>query len=236
MNRLYIKLKEILLSLTLVGENKVQLYAWVHTFIYLFQGAKVKVAKLHKTFKKVKHFKFTVMLHRKATQSMIKVSWFIELEKKMIIKQKGIVFLSFFKVNILLAHHNCLLVQCIEGACWISLGVLSPVEGHSCCPTSYFHRSRGYLCSFPITWPPPPHLGKGIYPLFENWLRHWQLQKHPFFWLSHWIFSETKAKNNPVSRENGNAHAAPLCTQMCVCGGGGGIFHSLHHWVNWYCH
>ena len=49
LNKLYIKLKEILLSLNLVGENKVKLYAWVNTFIYLFQGTKVKVAKLHKT-------------------------------------------------------------------------------------------------------------------------------------------------------------------------------------------
>ena len=48
-NKLYIKLKEILLSLNLVGGNKVKLYAWVNTVIYLSQGAKVKVAKLHKT-------------------------------------------------------------------------------------------------------------------------------------------------------------------------------------------
>ena len=48
-NKLYIKLREILLSLNLVGENKVKIYAWVNTFIYLFQGAKVKLAKLHKT-------------------------------------------------------------------------------------------------------------------------------------------------------------------------------------------
>ena len=129
---------------------------------------KSKSCKIAQNITKSNKLKFTVMLHRKATQSMIKVSWLIELEKKMIIRQKGIIFLSFLKVNILLGHHNCLSVQCIDGACWISLGVLSPVESYSCCPTS--HRTRRYLCSFPITWtppPPPPSRERDIPPIWE---------------------------------------------------------------------
>ena len=74
---------------------------------------------------------------------------------------------SFLKVNILLGHHNCLSVQCIDGACWISLGVRSPVSRLFLLPHSHSHRTRGYLCSFPITWP-PPHLGeRDILPIRE---------------------------------------------------------------------
>ena len=136
--------------------------------------------------------------------------------------------LSFFKVNILLGYHNCLSVQCIDGACWISLGVLSPV-GYSCCPTSHSHRTRGYLhfmLAVPITWtPPPPHppsrAQMDILPIREL-VKALAITKTPLFWLSHWIILETKAKNTPVSRENGNAHEAPYALKMG--GGGGGVF------------
>ena len=51
-HELYIKLKKIKLSFKLIFDHKVKSYASVNTFIYLSQGAKVKLAKLHKTEKK----------------------------------------------------------------------------------------------------------------------------------------------------------------------------------------
>ena len=169
--------------------------------------------------KKSNKLKFTVLLHRKATQRMMKVSWFIELEKKMIIKQNGIIFLSFFKVNMLLGHHNCLSVQCIDGACWIyslscrRLFVLPHL------PLPY--RTRGYLCSFPITWPPSPISGKGYTPCS----RIGKYKNTPF----------------PAPEKMGTRTRPPyyalkyVCACVCVWGGGG-VFHSLRHWVTWYCH
>ena len=43
------------------------------------------------------------------------------------------------------------------------------------------------------------------------------------------IFLETKTKNAPVSRENGNAHAAPYALKcVCVCVWGGGEYSTLY--------
>ena len=33
----------------MVGDHKIKLYAWVNTFIYLFQGAKAKIATKNKS-------------------------------------------------------------------------------------------------------------------------------------------------------------------------------------------
>ena len=54
-------------------------------------------------------------------------------------------------------------------SCWARIPGLPPPP-HS-------HRTRRYLCSFPVTWtPPPPYLGKKIYPLSRVLVYHWQLQ------------------------------------------------------------
>ena len=81
--------------------------------------------------------------------------------------------------------------------------------------------------------PPPSHiepggtyafLGKRIYtppPPISCIGYHWQLQKAPctFSRLSREIFPRLRPNSTPLSRENGNAHAAPSCIRL---GGGGG--------------
>ena len=68
---------------------------------------------------------------------------------------------------------------------------------------------------------PPIYLVKRIYPPLSLGIGyHWQLHKIiPFSGLSREIFL-APAKKCPLSRENGNAHAAPSCIR--VWGGGGG--------------
>ena len=64
----------------------------------------------------------------------------------------------------------------------------------------------------PSPEPPPP-------PPSRVFGYHWQLQKHPLFRVFSGNLPETTAKICPLSRENGNMHAASLCIRV---GGGGG--------------
>ena len=68
----------------------------------------------------------------------------------------------------------------------------------------------------------PPYLGEMIYPLFRVLVTIGNYKKHPFSWFS-WEISprDYGQQNTPLSRENGNVHAAPLCIR--VGGGGGGV-------------
>ena len=79
----------------------------------------------------------------------------------------------------------------------------------------------------------PPISGKGyprIYPIYISGIGYrWQLQKTPPFPGFLGKFSrDYTAKKYPLSRENGNAHAAPLCLRVGAqvrtrpWGGGGG--------------
>ena len=81
-------------------------------------------------------------------------------------------------------------------------------------PGPHSHRTKGYLCSFPITWTPPPLLSRpGIG--FNTIGNYWE---HPLFRDFLENLPETKAKIYPLSQENGNTHAAPSCIR--VEGGG----------------
>ena len=66
--------------------------------------------------------------------------------------------------------------------------------------------------------PEPQYLRKRINPSISGIIGyHWQLQKNiPFAWFSQEIFSRLWPQNPPppLSRENGNAHAAPLCFRV----------------------
>ena len=54
--------------------------------------------------------------------------------------------------------------------------------------------------------PPPPYLG--------YWLPLAITKNAPFSWFSREIFPRLRPKNYPLSRVNGNAHAAPLCIRV----------------------
>ena len=87
----------------------------------------------------------------------------------------------------------------------------------------------GYLCSFPITWtPPPPNLGKRISkeipPYFGNWLPL-AIIKNTHFPGFLGKSSRDYGRKIPLFRENGNTHAASgwggggaaiLTTKKCV--------------------
>ena len=83
------------------------------------------------------------------------------------------------------------------------------------------HRSRGYPCSFPITWIPAIS-GKRLYPLFWYWLPLAN-KKHLLFPAFSGTLPETTVKNTPLSRGNGNMHAAPLLSKKIGC-----IIHSIY--------
>ena len=80
-------------------------------------------------------------------------------------------------------------------------------------PTLNSHITKGYLCSFPIT---RTSLSRVLFNIGNY-------KKHPFFRAFLGNIPPT-AKIFPLSRENGNTHAAPLCIRV-----GGGGFYSL--WV-----
>ena len=68
------------------------------------------------------------------------------------------------------------------------------------------------------TPPPPPHLGKSIYPLSRVLVTIGNYKKYPLFRTFSGNLPETLPPP-PFSRENGNAHGGPL---MHSSGGGGG--------------
>ena len=80
------------------------------------------------------------------------------------------------------------------------------------------HRTRGYLCSFPITW--TPYLGKRIskdIPPISGIVYRWQLQKTtPFPGFFREIFPRLRPPKYPFFPEkiNWNAHVAPLCIRV----------------------
>ena len=89
--------------------------------------------------RKVKQLKFSDIAKKSEAKQMF--AWFIALEKKMIIKKREnnpsffiesvylfLYSLSFFKDIVFLGNLNCQSVPCIDHACWILVGVLSPVE------------------------------------------------------------------------------------------------------------
>ena len=75
------------MSFNLIGDHKVKCYAWVNTFIYLSQGTKVKVAKLHENDKKSQTIEIQWYCKEKWNKAWQMFAWFIALEKKMIIKK-----------------------------------------------------------------------------------------------------------------------------------------------------
>ena len=100
--------------------------------------------------------------------------------------------LSFFKVNILLGQNNCLLVQCIDGACWISLGVNSVLykvtpAAHPPTPKEPEGTHARFRLHEPPPPPPPPSRERDIPPIREL-VKALAITKHPFFWLSQLIF------------------------------------------------
>ena len=98
-------------------------------------------------------------------------------------------------------------------------------------PASHSHRTRGYLCSFPITSTPPPPQGriqimdtdvsgKGNIHYLWYWLPLAITNTPPFRDLSGNL-PETKAKKySPFPRKLQYTHAASSCTRV---GGGGGV-------------
>ena len=119
--------------------------------------------------------------------------------------------------------------------------IVSPVEGYSRYPPPPI-RPGGYLCPFPITWT-TLYLGKRIYTLLLPPISgigyYWQLQeKHPLFGLSQEIFPRLRPKIPPFHEKIGICMQPmqPPYALECGGGGGGGVFHSLCHWVIWYCH
>ena len=117
----------------MIGDHKVKCYAWVSTFIYLSQGTKVKIAKLHKNEKKSKtievqwyckekclhgslHFKRKWL----SINKMNNLSFFIESVYLLLYFTASP---SFFKDIFMLGNLNCQSVPCIDHACWILVGV-----------------------------------------------------------------------------------------------------------------
>ena len=73
----------------MIFDHKVKCYAWVNTFIYLSQGAKVKLAKLQKNEKKSQTIEIRSYCKEKWNKAWQMFTWFIALEKKMIINKKN---------------------------------------------------------------------------------------------------------------------------------------------------
>ena len=70
--------------------------------------------------------------------------------------------------------------------------------------------------------PPPPISGKWYIPHVSGIGYHWQLhQKYPLSRAFSEIFPRLR-KNPPLSRENGNTHAAPYVFEWGLGGGGYG--------------
>ena len=96
------------------------------------------------------------------------------------------------------------------------------------------HRTREYLCSFPMASPEPPISGKGyprIYPPppISSIGYRWQLQKNtPFSWFSREIFPRLRPKNTPFPEKLGTLMRSPLFIRV---GGGWGPTPSLHAYV-----
>ena len=82
------------------------------------------------------------------------------------------------------------------------------------------HRTRGYICSFPITRTPLSR-GKRINPSISGSGYH-------SFGIHLEIFPRLPPKFTPLSRENGNTHAAPSCIPVKGGGGGRDIWTSMH--------
>ena len=59
-----------------------------------------------------------------------------------------------------------------------------------------------------------PILGKGYTPLSRYWLPLVITKNTPFAGFSREIFPRLQPKNTPLSRENGNTHAAPSCIRV----------------------
>ena len=79
-------------------------------------------------------------------------------------------------------------------------------------PGPHSHRTRGYLCSFPITWTPLSR-GNDIQG-YTPYLGYWAITKNtPFSWFSREIFPRQRPRKT-FPRENGNAHAALLCIRV----------------------
>ena len=81
----------------------------------------------------------------------------------------------------------------------------------SCIATPPVPYNRGgggtYACS---PSPEPPYLGKKDIPLISGIGYHWQWQKTPTFLSFLGKSSRDYSQKYPLSRENGNTHAAPL--------------------------
>ena len=60
-------------------------------------------------------------------------------------------------------------------------------------PGPHSQRTRGYLCSFPITWTPNPYLG--------YWLPLATTKNTPFSWFSRESFPRLRPKNTPFPRK-----------------------------------
>ena len=80
------------------------------------------------------------------------------------------------------------------------------------------NKLRGYLF-IPHHLPPPPYLGKKIYPLFRVLVTIGSYNKHPHFRafsgnLTAYTAANYSSPPPPHSRENGHTHAAPWCIRV----------------------
>ena len=80
-----------------------------------------------------------------------------------------------------------------------------------CPPPS--HRTKGYLCSFPITWTPLSR-EKDIPPYLGYWLPLAITKTPPFLGFLGKSSRDYGLNIPPISQENGNTHAAPSCIRV----------------------
>ena len=71
----------------MTGDHRVKCHAWANTFIYLSQGTKVKVAKLHKNLKKSQTIEIQWYCKEKWNKAQQMFAWLIALETKMFINK-----------------------------------------------------------------------------------------------------------------------------------------------------
>ena len=105
-----------------------------------------------------------------------------------------------------------------------AVGNRSPSVRYWVPPPPPLHRTRGYLCSFLITWTPLSR-GKGypkIYPLSRVLVTVGNYKNTPFSWFSRGNLPETTAKNTPFPEKMGTPRMRPPPPPPYAFGVGGG--------------
>ena len=82
-------------------------------------------------------------------------------------------------------------------------------------PPLHSNGTRGYLCSFPITGPPPPPpiAGIRIYPVSRALVTIGNYKKHPISGFSREIFPRLRPKISPFPEKIGIRMRPPSCTR-----------------------